>query len=67
VPNTSTYALTNATMPYVRAIANLGWLAALRADAALAAGLNVHDGRVVNAAVATAHGLDHAELAEVLG
>eukprot|EP01031_Cornospumella_fuschlensis_P019854 gene19854-24326_t len=40
VPRTSTYALTNATMPYVRALANLGWKAALGADNALALGLN---------------------------
>ena len=57
VANTSTYALTNATLPYVRAIANAGWKDALRADAALARGLNVHAGHVVNAAVAAAHGL----------
>jgi alanine dehydrogenase len=67
VPNTSTFALTNATMPYVRAIANLGWEAALRADPSLALGLNTHDGSVVNAPVATAHGLQHRELASVLG
>ena len=66
VPNTSTFALTNATMPYVRAIANLGWLEALRADGALALGLNTHAGRVVNEPVASAHGLDHLELAAVL-
>jgi len=57
VANTSTYALTNATLPYVRAIANAGWKDALRADTALARGLNVHAGHVVNAAVAAAHGL----------
>ncbi len=57
VANTSTYALTNATLPYVRAIANAGWKEALRSDAALARGLNVHAGHVVNAAVAAAHGL----------
>ena len=44
VPHTSTYALTNATLPYVRAVAELGWRAALRADPALALGLNVHAG-----------------------
>jgi len=66
VPNTSTYALTNATMPYVRALANQGWKAALRADAALALGLNTHAGQVVNAAVAVAHGLDHVSLESVL-
>ncbi|TBN56342.1 alanine dehydrogenase [Glaciihabitans arcticus] len=66
VPNTSTYALTNATMPYVRALANQGWKAALRADAALALGLNTHAGQVVNEAVAVAHGLEHVSLANVL-
>jgi alanine dehydrogenase len=66
VPNTSTYALTNATMPYVRAIANLGWKEALRADAALALGLNTHAGRVVYEPVAGAHGLDHLPLADAL-
>ncbi len=66
VPNTSTYALTNATMPYVRALANLGWKGALRSDAALALGLNTHAGSVVNGPVAAAHGLAHTELAEAL-
>ncbi len=66
VPNTSTYALTNATMPYVRAIANLGWKAALRADPALALGLNTFAGAVVNAPVAAAHGVAHTELAVAL-
>jgi alanine dehydrogenase len=62
VANTSTYALTNATLPYVRAVANLGWRDALRADPSLALGLNVHAGEVVNEAVATAHGLSHQTL-----
>ncbi len=62
VPNTSTYALTNATMPYVRAIASSGWRDALRADAALALGLNTHAGSVVNQQVASAHGLEHVDL-----
>jgi alanine dehydrogenase len=66
VANTSTYALTNATMPYVRSVANLGWLEALRADPSLALGLNVHAGAVVNEPVATAHGLPHDSLASVL-
>lgn len=66
VPRTSTYALTNATMPYVRALANSGWRAALAADGALALGLNTHDGHVVNEPVATAHGLDHVTLASIL-
>jgi len=56
VPRTSTFALTNATLPYVRAIAELGWEEALKRDAGLAAGLNVHAGRIVHPAVATALG-----------
>jgi alanine dehydrogenase len=56
VPRTSTISLTNATLPYAVALAEQG-LDALAADPALAAGLNVHEGRVVNAAVAAAHGL----------
>jgi alanine dehydrogenase len=66
VPHTSTYALTNATMPYARAIANSGWVAALRADPALALGLNTHGGSVVNEAVAAAHGLGHTSLEDAL-
>jgi alanine dehydrogenase len=66
VANTSTYALTNATLPYVRAVANLGWADALRADPSLALGLNVRSGAVVNEAVATAHGLAHQPLADAL-
>ena len=67
VPNTSTSALTNATLPYIRQIARRGWQDALRADAALAAGLNTFGGAVVNAGVATAHGLEAASLEAALG
>ena len=67
VANTSTYALTNATLPYARSVANLGWLEALRADPALALGLNVHAGAVISEPVATAHGLTHVPLSSVLG
>jgi len=67
VPNTSTSALTNATLPYVRQIARRGWQEALRADPALAAGLNVAGGAVVNKGVATAHGLTATPLSSVLG
>jgi alanine dehydrogenase len=56
VPATSTYALTNATLPYVLSLANLGWESALAADSALAAGLNIHDGKVMYSAVSQAHG-----------
>ena len=66
VPNTSTSALTNATLPYIRQIARRGWTEALRADAALAAGLNTHGGRVANAGVATAHGFEVEPLEGVL-
>ena len=66
VPTTSTYALTNATMPYVRSLANHGWLDALRADASLALGLNTHAGRITNDAVAAAHGLQAVALASAL-
>src|SRR5690606_5099528 len=66
VAHTSTYALTNATLPYVRAIADSGWRDALRADAALALGLNVHAGSVVNDPVPAAHGLTATALEEAL-
>ncbi|TAL43307.1 MAG: alanine dehydrogenase [Salinibacterium sp.] len=66
VPHTSTYALTNATLPFVRAIANSGWRDALRADPALALGLNTHNGVVTNEAVAREHGLEHVEASSVL-
>lgn len=58
VPETATRALTNATLPYVSAIAGKGWERAASEDAALAAGLNVQGGRITLAAVAQAHGLD---------
>ncbi|GAA1468496.1 alanine dehydrogenase [Microbacterium thalassium] len=57
VPNTSTSALTNATLPYIRRIARVGWQEALRSDPALAAGLNTVAGTVVSAGVAAAHGM----------
>ncbi|MFC5852326.1 alanine dehydrogenase [Streptomyces chlorus] len=66
VPNTSTYALTNATLPYIVELANRGWVEALRRDPGLARGLNTHDGKVVYREVAEAHGLDHVELAALL-
>jgi alanine dehydrogenase len=57
VPRTSTYALTNVTLPYVLAIANVGLEDAIRADPALASGVNVYAGSVTNAGVAEAHDL----------
>jgi alanine dehydrogenase len=52
VPRTSTFALTNATLPYVRALADHGWRQALARDAGFAAGLNVHEGAITHEAVA---------------
>src|SRR6185437_8609145 len=57
VPRSSTFALTNATLPYITAVAELGWRDALRADQALAAGLHTHAGTLANAPVGEAHGL----------
>jgi alanine dehydrogenase len=59
VPRTSTRALTNATLRYALALADRGWRDAVAADAALAAGLNAHDGQLANAGVAAAFGLTH--------
>jgi alanine dehydrogenase len=56
VPVASTYALTNATLPYAIAIANKGWKGAMKADSNLAKGLNVCEGQVTYEAVAKAHG-----------
>jgi alanine dehydrogenase len=66
VPHTSTYALTNVTMPYALEIANRGWREALSADPSFAPGLNTHAGSVTCAPVAEAHGLPAVPLAEVL-
>jgi alanine dehydrogenase len=67
VPNTSTYALTNATMPYAVALANKGWEQACREDHSLALGLNTHEGNITYAPVAEAHGMDSVTLESVLG
>jgi alanine dehydrogenase len=66
VPHTSTYALTNATLPYVKAIANQGWKKALAADPALALGLNTFDGALVSEPVAVAHSMKATELSKAL-
>jgi alanine dehydrogenase len=66
VPITSTFALTNVTLPYVEAIAEHGVREAIARDPALARGVNVLDGKVTYEAVAEAHGLDYSPLAEVL-
>jgi alanine dehydrogenase len=67
VPNTSTHALTNVTLPYALELANHGWREALRRDPALALGLNTYDGRVTYGPVAEAHGMSRLPLEEVLG
>ncbi|WNV90514.1 alanine dehydrogenase [Umezawaea sp. Da 62-37] len=66
VPRTSTYALTNVTLPYAVALADRGWQPALRADRSLALGVNVHDGQLVNLPVAEAHSLAHTPLDQVV-
>jgi alanine dehydrogenase len=59
VPRTSTFALTNATLPYVKALADHGWRKALANDSGLAQGLNVHAGHLTHKAVASALQLDY--------
>jgi alanine dehydrogenase len=66
VPATSTRALTNATLPYVIALADKGWKDALRADESLAKGLNVHAGQVTYPGVAQAFGMNLVPVTEVL-
>ncbi len=66
VPHTSTYALTNVTLPYIIAIADHGWRDAMRADPALALGLSTHAGDLTCEPVAEAHGLPYAPVEEVL-
>ena len=66
VPNTSTYALTNATLPFAVSLADKGWQAACRANPALALGLNTHAGRLTNLPVSQAVGIAAVSLEEVL-
>src|SRR5215831_17097165 len=66
VPHTSTYALTNVTLPYVLELANLGWRGALRADPAFALGLNTYEGSLTYRGVAQAHGLPWIATSEAL-
>ena len=62
VPVASTYALTNATLPYALSLANHGWQVACAKDPNLGKGLNVHDGKIYYAAVAETHGYPSVEL-----
>jgi alanine dehydrogenase len=66
VPHTSTYALTNVTLPYVLEIANLGWREALRVDVPLAGGLHTHEGALTCEPVAEAHGLPWTPAVQVI-
>lgn len=66
VPNTSTYALTNATLPYAVALADKGWAAACADNDALALGLNTHAGLLTNGPVGDAVGIEAADLDTVL-
>ena len=66
VPVTSTRALTNATLPFVLALAEHGWTTAVQHDTALARGVTTTGGRLVSGAVAVALGLDHEPLASAL-
>jgi alanine dehydrogenase len=66
VPNTSTYALTNVTLPYALDIATKGLEGAVRADPALAGGVNIFGGSVANEGVAQAHGLARVPLARLI-
>jgi alanine dehydrogenase len=63
VPRTSTFGLTNATLPYVRSLADKGWRPALARDPGFAAGLNVHEGAITHEAVARDLGLEYKPLA----
>jgi alanine dehydrogenase len=66
VPRTSTYALNNVTLPYVLEIADRGLEAAVRSDAVLARGVNAYGGKITNAGVAAAHGMQLTPLAELI-
>jgi alanine dehydrogenase len=66
VPRTSTWALTNATLPYAVHLADKGWEQALRDSEPLAKGLNTHAGRLTYAAVGEAFGMESVSTADVL-
>jgi alanine dehydrogenase len=66
VPRTSTFALTNATLPYVLKLAKLGVVKAVKSNAGLAEGLNVFDGHVTYRAVADSQGIPYRPILELL-
>ena len=67
VPRTSTFALTNATLPYVLQLDNRGFLAAIARDPGLKAGVNTYAGKLTYEAVATAQNLEYTPIDEMLG
>jgi alanine dehydrogenase len=67
VPRTSTFALTNATLPYALKLANKGFIDAISSDPGLKAGVNTYGGKLTYEAVAVAQGLDYTPLDEMLG
>src|SRR3989440_7226024 len=67
VPRTSTFALTNATLPYALKIANQGFLEAISSDPGLKAGVNTYAGRVTYEAVAVAQGREYKPLDDLIG
>jgi alanine dehydrogenase len=67
VPRTSTFALTNATLPYALKLANKGFLNAIASDAGLKAGVNTYGGHLTYEAVATAQGIEYTPLDKMLG
>jgi alanine dehydrogenase len=66
VPNTSTYALTNVTLPYALDIAGKGLEEAVREDTVLAGGVNIYAGSVTNEGVSGAHGLEYVPIHELI-
>ncbi len=67
VPRTSTFALTNATLPYALRLANRGFLDAISADPGLKEGVNTYAGKMTYKAVADDQGLEYTPLEEILG
>jgi alanine dehydrogenase len=66
VPRTSTFALTNATLPYALKLANKGFIDAINSDPGLKAGVNTYAGRLTYEAVATAQELEYTPLDEII-
>jgi alanine dehydrogenase len=67
VPRTSTFALTNATLPYALKLANMGFESAVLSDPGLAAGVNTYDGKLTYEAVGLAQGRQYTPLSQLLG